>query len=57
MKARLSSLIAPLAHVLCFVFPKEKREESAGTPQQGPADIQDTGTNGQGSGEGKAKSI
>ncbi|NWT29352.1 ERMIN protein, partial [Cardinalis cardinalis] len=31
---------------------QEKREENAGTPQQGPADIQDTGTNGQGSGEG-----
>ncbi|NWS29538.1 ERMIN protein, partial [Polioptila caerulea] len=30
---------------------QEKREENAGTPQQGPADIQDTGTNGQGSGE------
>ncbi|NXA72705.1 ERMIN protein, partial [Thryothorus ludovicianus] len=31
---------------------QEKREENAGTVQQGPADIQDTGTNGQGSGEG-----
>ncbi|XP_057884219.1 ermin [Melospiza georgiana] len=31
---------------------QEKREESAGTPQRGPADVQDTGTNGQGSGEG-----
>ncbi|CAN8218293.1 unnamed protein product [Coccothraustes coccothraustes] len=31
---------------------QEKREENAGTPQQGPADIQDAGTNGQGSGEG-----
>ncbi|OWK51601.1 Ermin [Lonchura striata] len=31
---------------------QEKREENAGTPQQGPADIQDTGTNGQRSGEG-----
>ncbi|NXO30587.1 ERMIN protein, partial [Cisticola juncidis] len=31
---------------------QEKREESVGTLQQGPADIQDTGTNGQGSGEG-----
>ncbi|NXI07596.1 ERMIN protein, partial [Irena cyanogastra] len=31
---------------------QEKREENAGTPQQGPADIQDTGTNGQGPGEG-----
>ncbi|XP_037999319.1 ermin [Motacilla alba alba] len=31
---------------------QEKREESAGTPQQGPADIQDAGTNGQGPGEG-----
>ncbi|XP_041322010.1 ermin-like [Pyrgilauda ruficollis] len=28
---------------------QEKREENAGTPQQGPADIQDAGTNGQGS--------
>ncbi|KAM3667454.1 ermin [Ammospiza maritima maritima] len=34
---------------------QEKREENAGTPQRGPADIQDTGTNGQGSGEGNAK--
>ncbi|NXQ65813.1 ERMIN protein, partial [Quiscalus mexicanus] len=34
---------------------QEKREENAGTPQQGPADIQDAGTNGQGSGEGNAK--
>ncbi|NXL73480.1 ERMIN protein, partial [Leptocoma aspasia] len=34
---------------------QEKREENAGTLQQGPADIQDTGTNGQGSGEGNAK--
>ncbi|KAM7017257.1 ermin [Passerculus sandwichensis] len=34
---------------------QEKREESAGTPQRGPADIQDAGTNGQGSGEGNAK--
>ncbi|NWX57926.1 ERMIN protein, partial [Promerops cafer] len=33
---------------------QEKREENAGTLQQGPADIQDTGTNGQGSGEGNA---
>ncbi|XP_036243206.1 ermin [Molothrus ater] len=33
---------------------QEKREENAGTPQQGPADIQDAGTNGQGSGEGPA---
>ncbi|NXS84528.1 ERMIN protein, partial [Erpornis zantholeuca] len=31
---------------------QEKREEKDGTLQQGPADIQDTGTNGQGSGEG-----
>ncbi|NXO92120.1 ERMIN protein, partial [Certhia brachydactyla] len=31
---------------------QEKREENAGTLQQGPVDIQDTGTNGQGSGEG-----
>ncbi|NWV49954.1 ERMIN protein, partial [Daphoenositta chrysoptera] len=31
---------------------QEKREENDGTLQQGPADIQDTGTNGQGSGEG-----
>ncbi|XP_063255912.1 ermin [Prinia subflava] len=31
---------------------QEKREENVGTLQQGPADIQDTGTNGQGSGEG-----
>ncbi|NWT95575.1 ERMIN protein, partial [Urocynchramus pylzowi] len=31
---------------------QEKREENAGTPQQGPADTQDTGTNGQGSGQG-----
>ncbi|XP_030919591.1 ermin [Geospiza fortis] len=31
---------------------QEKQEENAGTPRQGPADIQDTGTNGQGSGEG-----
>ncbi|NXQ12266.1 ERMIN protein, partial [Peucedramus taeniatus] len=31
---------------------QEKREENAGTPQQGPADIQDTGTHCQGSGEG-----
>ncbi|NWV17485.1 ERMIN protein, partial [Origma solitaria] len=34
---------------------QEKREESDGTLQQGAADIQDTGTNGQGSGEGNAK--
>ncbi|NXA70845.1 ERMIN protein, partial [Mohoua ochrocephala] len=34
---------------------QEKREENDGTLQQGPADIQDTGTNGQGSGEGNAK--
>ncbi|NXE70607.1 ERMIN protein, partial [Calcarius ornatus] len=34
---------------------QEKQEENAGTPQQGPADIQDTGTSGQGSGEGNAK--
>ncbi|NWU31307.1 ERMIN protein, partial [Dyaphorophyia castanea] len=31
---------------------QEKREENDGTLQQGPADIQDTGTNGRGSGEG-----
>ncbi|XP_054134326.1 ermin [Melozone crissalis] len=31
---------------------QEKREENAGTPQRGPVDIQDAGTNGQGSGEG-----
>ncbi|NWI01057.1 ERMIN protein, partial [Tichodroma muraria] len=31
---------------------QEKREENVGTLQQGPVDIQDTGTNGQGSGEG-----
>ncbi|NXB24443.1 ERMIN protein, partial [Rhagologus leucostigma] len=31
---------------------QEKREENDETLQQGPADIQDTGTNGQGSGEG-----
>ncbi|NXP42824.1 ERMIN protein, partial [Leiothrix lutea] len=31
---------------------QEKREENVGTLQQGPADIQDTGTSGQGSGEG-----
>ncbi|NXB44325.1 ERMIN protein, partial [Leucopsar rothschildi] len=31
---------------------QEKREENVGTLQQGAADIQDTGTNGQGSGEG-----
>ncbi|XP_039925757.1 ermin [Hirundo rustica] len=31
---------------------QEKREENVGTLQQGPADIQDTGTNGQGPGEG-----
>ncbi|NWU15951.1 ERMIN protein, partial [Cephalopterus ornatus] len=31
---------------------QEKREEKDGTLQQGPADIQDTGTDGQGSGEG-----
>ncbi|XP_048164858.1 ermin [Corvus hawaiiensis] len=31
---------------------QEKRAENNGTLQQGPADIQDTGTNGQGSGEG-----
>ncbi|NWR88950.1 ERMIN protein, partial [Furnarius figulus] len=31
---------------------QEKREEKDGTLQQGPADIQDTGTGGQGSGEG-----
>ncbi|NXO17428.1 ERMIN protein, partial [Oriolus oriolus] len=31
---------------------QEKREENDGTLQKGPADIQDTGTNGQGSGEG-----
>ncbi|NWV08528.1 ERMIN protein, partial [Ptilonorhynchus violaceus] len=30
---------------------QEKREENDGTLQQGPADIQDTGTSGQGSGE------
>ncbi|NXM59285.1 ERMIN protein, partial [Illadopsis cleaveri] len=30
---------------------QEKREENVGTLQQGPADIQDTGTSGQGSGE------
>ncbi|NXB04614.1 ERMIN protein, partial [Cnemophilus loriae] len=30
---------------------QEKREENDGTLQQGPADIQDTGSNGQGSGE------
>ncbi|NXH23780.1 ERMIN protein, partial [Myiagra hebetior] len=30
---------------------QEKREEKDGTLQQGPADIQDTGSNGQGSGE------
>ncbi|NXC00341.1 ERMIN protein, partial [Orthonyx spaldingii] len=30
---------------------QEKREENDGTLQQGPVDIQDTGTNGQGSGE------
>ncbi|NXB71164.1 ERMIN protein, partial [Donacobius atricapilla] len=34
---------------------QEKREENVGTLQQRPADIQDTGTNGQGSGEGNAK--
>ncbi|NXY55974.1 ERMIN protein, partial [Callaeas wilsoni] len=34
---------------------QEKREENDGTLQQGPADIQDTGTSGQGSGEGNAK--
>ncbi|NXI75212.1 ERMIN protein, partial [Rhipidura dahli] len=33
---------------------QEKREESDGTLQQGAADIQDTGTNGQGSGEAAA---
>ncbi|KAM4897895.1 ermin [Sylvia borin] len=31
---------------------QEKREENVGTLPQGPADIQDTGTRGQGSGEG-----
>ncbi|TRZ14678.1 hypothetical protein HGM15179_012432 [Zosterops borbonicus] len=31
---------------------QEKREESVGTPQQGPEELQDTGTSGQGSGEG-----
>ncbi|NWV85974.1 ERMIN protein, partial [Dasyornis broadbenti] len=31
---------------------QEKREENDGTLQQGPADIQDTGINGRGSGEG-----
>uniref|UniRef100_A0A8C3R0I7 Ermin n=1 Tax=Cyanoderma ruficeps TaxID=181631 RepID=A0A8C3R0I7_9PASS len=31
---------------------QEKREENVGTLQQGPADTQDTGTSGQGSGEG-----
>ncbi|XP_074403846.1 ermin [Zonotrichia albicollis] len=31
---------------------QEKREENARTPQRGPADIQDAGANGQGSGEG-----
>ncbi|XP_023787220.1 ermin [Cyanistes caeruleus] len=31
---------------------QEKREESVGTLQQGAADVQDTGTSGQGSGEG-----
>ncbi|NXR77615.1 ERMIN protein, partial [Pycnonotus jocosus] len=31
---------------------QEKQEENAGTVQQGPADAQDTGTKGQGSGEG-----
>ncbi|NWH84272.1 ERMIN protein, partial [Aegithalos caudatus] len=30
---------------------QEKREENVGTLQQGPADIQDTGTSGQGAGE------
>ncbi|NXB39355.1 ERMIN protein, partial [Eulacestoma nigropectus] len=35
---------------------QEKREENDGTLQQGPADIQDTGTNGQGSGEGPGSS-
>ncbi|XP_056352735.1 ermin [Oenanthe melanoleuca] len=35
-----------------FAGCQEKREESAGTLQQGAADVQDTGTNGQGPGEG-----
>ncbi|KFW80367.1 Ermin, partial [Manacus vitellinus] len=34
---------------------REKREEKDGMLQQGAADIQDTGTDGQGSGEGNAK--
>ncbi|NXM06711.1 ERMIN protein, partial [Tyrannus savana] len=34
---------------------QEKREEKDGTLQQGAADIQDTGTDGQGSGEGNAE--
>ncbi|XP_008633224.1 PREDICTED: ermin [Corvus brachyrhynchos] len=34
---------------------QEKRAENNGTLQQGPADIQDTGTNGQGSGEGPGR--
>ncbi|XP_068051186.1 ermin [Anomalospiza imberbis] len=36
---------------------QEKREENAGTPQQGPADTQDTGTNGRGSGEGPGGTV
>ncbi|NXA95184.1 ERMIN protein, partial [Melanocharis versteri] len=36
---------------------QEKREEKDGTLQQGPADIQDTGTNGQGSGEGYSSTV
>ncbi|KFO60108.1 Ermin, partial [Corvus brachyrhynchos] len=35
---------------------QEKRAENNGTLQQGPADIQDTGTNGQGSGEAQGVS-
>ncbi|KAL2302062.1 hypothetical protein Nmel_009470 [Mimus melanotis] len=34
---------------------QEKRAENVGTLQQGAADTQDTGTNGQGPGEGNAK--
>lgn len=39
----------------CFVFPKEKREEGDGTLQQGPADTQDMGTDGQQPEEGNGK--